>query len=84
MEAAEADLQANYKDLRNVLVSLLGEVALNYIEVRTFQTRLTVAEANLEAQKETYQFTLWRYQAGLSDELAVQQARYNLENTRSQ
>jgi len=84
VEAAEADLQANYEDLRNVLVSLIGEVALNYIEVRTFQTRLTVAEANLEAQNETYQLTLWRYQAGLSDELAVQQARYNLENTRSQ
>lgn len=84
VEAAEADLQANYEDLRNVLVSLIGEVTLNYIEVRTFQTRLTVAEANLEAQKETYQLTLWRYQAGLSDELTVQQARYNLENTRSQ
>jgi len=84
VEAAEADLQTNYEDLRNVLVSLIGEVALNYIEVRTFQTRLTVAEANLEAQNETYQLTLWRYQAGLSDELAVQQARYNLENTRSQ
>jgi len=84
VEAAEADLQANYEDLRNVLVSLLGEVALNYIEVRTFQARLTVAEANLEAQKETYQLTLWRYQAGLTDELAVEQARYNLENTRSQ
>ena len=28
--------------------------------------------------------TQWRYQAGLSDELAVQQAGYNLENTRSQ
>ncbi|MBM4329581.1 MAG: efflux transporter outer membrane subunit [Deltaproteobacteria bacterium] len=84
VEAAEADLQANYEDLRNVLVSLIGEVALNYIEVRTLQTRLTVAEANLGAQKETYQLTLWRYQAGLSDELAMQQARYNLENTRSQ
>ncbi len=59
-------------------------MALNYVEVRTFQARLTVAEANLEAQNETYQLTLWRYQAGLSDELAVQQARYNLENTRSQ
>jgi outer membrane protein TolC len=70
--------------LRDVLVSLLAEVALNYIEVRTFQTRLTVAEANLEAQNETYQLALWRHQAGLSDELAVQQARYNLENTRSQ
>ncbi len=72
------------EDLRNVLVSLLAEVALNYVEVRTFQTRLAVAEANLEAQSETYQLTLWRYEAGLSDELAVQQARYNLENTRSQ
>jgi len=84
VEAAEADLQANYEDLRNVLVSLLAEVALNYVEVRTYQARIAVAEANLEAQSETYQLTLWRYQAGLSDELAVQQALYNLENTRSQ
>ena len=84
VEAAEADLQASQEDLRDVLVSLLAEVALNYVEVRTYQARLAVAEANLEAQNETYQLTLWRYQAGLSDELAVQQARYNLENTRSQ
>jgi len=84
VEAVEADLQVSQEDLRDVLVSLLAEVALNYIEVRTFQTRLTLAEANLEAQSETYQLTLWRYEAGLSDELSVQQARYNLENTRSQ
>jgi NodT family efflux transporter outer membrane factor (OMF) lipoprotein len=84
VEAAEADFQASQEDLRDVLVTLLAEVALNYVEARTFQARLTFAEANLEAQKETYRLTLWRYQAGLSDELAVQQARYNLENTRSQ
>ncbi len=84
VEAAEADLQASEEDLRNVLVSLLAEVALNYVDVRTYQARLAVAEANLEAQSETYQLTQWRYEAGLSDELAVQQARYNLENTRSQ
>ena len=83
VEAAEADLQASQEDLRNVLVSLLAEVALNYIDVRTYQVRIAVAEANLEAQSETYQLTQWRYEAGLSDELAVQQARYNLENTRS-
>jgi len=84
VEAATADLQASEEELRDVLISLLAEVALNYVEVRTFQNRLTVAEANLEAQNETYQLALWRYQAGLGDELAVQQARYNLENTRSQ
>ena len=84
VEAAEADLRASREDLRDVLVSLLAEVALNYVEVRTFQARLTVAESNLEAQTETHQLTVLRNQAGLSDELAVQQARYNLENTRSQ
>ena len=84
VEAAGADLQASQEDLRDVLVSLLAEVALNYVEVRTYQSRIAVAEANLEAQGETHQLTLWRYQAGLSDELAVQQARYNLESTRSQ
>jgi NodT family efflux transporter outer membrane factor (OMF) lipoprotein len=83
VEAAGADLQATQEDLRNVLVSLLAEVALNYIDVRTSQVLIAVAEANLEAQSETYQLTQWRYEAGLSDELAVQQARYNLENTRS-
>jgi len=84
VEAAEADLQANQEDLHDILVSLLAEVALNYVEVRTFQARLAAVERNLDAQNETYQLTLWRYQAGLSDELAVQQARYNLESTRSQ
>jgi multidrug efflux system outer membrane protein len=83
VEAAESDLQATQEDLRSVLLSLLAEVALNYIDVRTSQVQIAVAEANLEAQSETYQLTQWRYEAGLSDELAVQQARYSLENTRS-
>jgi NodT family efflux transporter outer membrane factor (OMF) lipoprotein len=84
VEASQADLEASQEDLRDVLVSLLAEVALNYVEVCTYQDRVAVAEANISVQKETYQLTLWRYQAGLSDELAVQQARYNLESTQSQ
>jgi multidrug efflux system outer membrane protein len=84
VEAAQANLEASEEDLRDTLVSLLAETALNYVEVRTFQARLAAAEASLKTQEETYQLTLWRAQAGLGDELAVQQARYNLENTRSQ
>jgi NodT family efflux transporter outer membrane factor (OMF) lipoprotein len=83
VEAAQANLEASEEDRRDVLVSLLAEVALNYVDVRTYQARLAVAEANLKSQEETHQLTVWRYQAGLSDELAVQQARFNLENTRS-
>lgn len=84
IEAAEASLQASREELRDVMVSLVSEVALNYVEARTYQARLAVAEANLDAQQETYELTRWRYEAGLSDELALEQARYNLESTRSQ
>ena len=84
VEAVDADLQTAQEDLHDVLVSLLAEVALNYIEIRTYQSRLTAVQASIEAQSETYQLTLWRYEAGLNDELAVQQAHYNLESSRSQ
>jgi len=84
VEAADADLQASQASLRDVLVSLTAETALNYVEMRAYQARLAVAEANLKAQEETHQLTRWRYQAGLSDALSMEQARYNLENTRSQ
>jgi NodT family efflux transporter outer membrane factor (OMF) lipoprotein len=84
VEAAGADLQASEEDLRDVLVSLLAEVALNYVELRSFQTRLSVAEANLDAQKETYNITRWRRQAGLTTQLDVEQAKYSLEQTRAQ
>ena len=84
IEAADAEYQASEEDLRDVLVTLVSEVALNYIEVRTYQTRLATVQENLQTQTETYQLTDWRCQAGLSDELAVQQARYSLESTRSQ
>jgi outer membrane protein TolC len=67
VEAATGDLQASEEKLRNVIVSLLAEVALNYVEVRTFQMRIVVAEANLEAQNETYQLTQWRYRGATNE-----------------
>ena len=83
VQAAQADLEATQEDLRDVLVSLLAEVGLNYVDVRTFQARLAAAEANLSAQQHTYELNSSRYHAGLIDELAVQQSLYNLESTRS-
>jgi len=84
VEAAEDNLQAGIENLRDVIVTLTAETGLNYVEARIFQRRLDVAEANLKAQEETYDLIKTRYQAGLSNELALQQARYNLESTRSQ
>ncbi len=83
VEAADAELTAAREDFYSVLVSLLGEIALNYVEVRTFQARLQVAEGNIGIQEETYELTKSRFEAGLVDELPVKQALYNLESTRA-
>jgi len=84
IEAAQADLEGQQEGLHEVLVSLMAEVALNYVDVRTYQARLAAAYANIKAQKEIYDLNRSRYQAGLIDELAVQQSLYNLARTRSQ
>lgn len=83
VEAGQADLEAAQADLTDVLVSLSAEVALSYIEVRTYQARISVAQANLSAQDNTYGFISSRQQAGLTTRLALEQAGYNLERTRA-
>ncbi len=84
IEAAEAELQSTQADLGDVMVSLLAEVALNYVEARAYQGRMALTEATIKSRDETFQLILLRFQVGLSDDLEVQQARYNLANARSQ
>ncbi len=84
VEVAQAKVEASEEDLRDVLVSLLAEVALNYIDVRTYQTRLQIAQDNLVAQQEIFALIEARYQSGLTSELALQQARYLVSSTRAQ
>jgi outer membrane protein, multidrug efflux system len=83
IEAAEADLEASWEDRNDTLVTLLSDVASNYVQVRTYQARLAATETSLKAQEQTYQLTSWQSQAGLSDNLAVYQAKYNLDSTRA-
>ncbi|MGZ5729581.1 MAG: efflux transporter outer membrane subunit, partial [Burkholderiales bacterium] len=84
IEAAQADLEASQATLYSTEVSLVAEVALNYVEVRAFQARLAIARDNLASQSETLQLTQWRTEAGLATSLDVEQARADREQTRSQ
>ncbi len=83
LEAATAQLGASEADLRDVLVTLLGDVALSYVDVRTAQSRLTFAEKNLEAQRGVLDITGWRAAAGLATALDVEQAQSNYQQTRA-
>lgn len=83
IEASQADLEASQAAFQDVMISLLAEVAENYIDVRTYQARLAVSKANVAAQQETWELLAAIYQAGSGDALAVEQARYNLESSKS-
>lgn len=84
LQAAQASLEAAQWDRRDVMVSLLAEVALNYVELRTYQARLRITRDNLQSQEEAYAIAQWRREAGLTTQLDVDQAKSSLEQTRAQ
>jgi len=84
VEAATAEYQASLEDYRDLLVTLLADVALNYIDARTFQERLRYARANIVAQTESLSLTRDRFEAGLTSALDVAQAESNLASSASE
>jgi outer membrane protein, multidrug efflux system len=84
VEAAEADIAAARENRRDVLVSVLAEVARNYTEMRGAQRRPTVARENLIAQQEIVEITQDRFAAGLTSALDSAQANALLATTQSQ
>jgi multidrug efflux system outer membrane protein len=84
VEAAGAEVAAAEFNRRDVLVSLLAEVARNYIEARGLQQRLTIAGQNAAAQRDALNITRDRYRQGLTSDLDVQQAAALLSATEAQ
>ncbi|MBI2472838.1 MAG: efflux transporter outer membrane subunit [Planctomycetes bacterium] len=84
IEAARADIDAAEENQRDVLITLLAEVARNYIEVRGSQRKLEIVRKNIKVQQETVEITRARYKAGLSSELDAIQAEALLATTQSQ
>jgi len=84
IEAADAEVEASVEARRDVLVTLLAEVARNYIEVRGLQAEIAIARQNLDAQKKTLELTEARLQAGRAAELDVVRAQAQVSNTASQ
>jgi NodT family efflux transporter outer membrane factor (OMF) lipoprotein len=84
IEAAEAILQASIEERRGVLVTLLGDVARNYIDLRGLQRRLAVAQENLRAQQDTLGLTKVRFDAGLASDFEVAQSEGQVNTTAAQ
>ena len=84
--AVESDadtLEASVENYDDVLVTLVGDMATNYVNYRTFEQRIKYAEDNVELQRETLAITEARFKAGTVSELDVAQARSTLEQTQA-
>jgi NodT family efflux transporter outer membrane factor (OMF) lipoprotein len=83
VEASQADLEGTKENLYHLQVVLMAEVALNYVEVRTFQQRLDLNRENIKILQQGYELNDSRYRAGIIGELAVQESLRLLETAKS-
>jgi len=81
IESAKAQAEASREDLRDVKVTVVAEVARNYLELRGAQARRVVAEANADTQRETLRLTSVRRGIGYGDPVDVESAKARLAAT---
>jgi NodT family efflux transporter outer membrane factor (OMF) lipoprotein len=84
VESASASLGSQIAAYDNALVSLTGEVASTYIQIRTLEEQLAVARANVEIQEKGHRLADVRFRAGATSALDPAQALTLLRNTQSQ
>jgi NodT family efflux transporter outer membrane factor (OMF) lipoprotein len=84
VEAADADIVVAREDLRDVLVTLTSEVALNYLDLRGFQRQIAIARQNLAAQEDTARLVRRRQEGGFIRRLDVANTDAQVASTRSQ
>ncbi len=74
VEAARYGLDAAEEDLRNTLLTLIGDVTSYYVEVRGYQARIALAERTATSQRETANLTRTKFEAGATSAVDVANA----------
>ncbi|MDD5037071.1 MAG: efflux transporter outer membrane subunit [Methylococcaceae bacterium] len=83
VESRGAEMEVQEASLRDLMVSLIAEVARNYFSLRGQQNQLAVAQKNAENQAKTLKLTEVRLEAGRGTELDTSRAQAQLDTTRS-
>lgn len=83
VQSASAALDASIASYDGVLISMVAQVAQNYILIRTYQSRMEVAQKNIKLQQQNLQIAQAKFNAGDVSELDVDQAESLLNNTKA-
>ena len=81
VESSAASLDASVASYDGALVSLVSQVAQNYMLIRTFQRRIEVANLNIKLQQESLRIASAKLEAGDVSELDQDQAESLVYNS---
>jgi NodT family efflux transporter outer membrane factor (OMF) lipoprotein len=84
VESADASVEASADARRNALLSVVAEVARDYVQLRGTQTQLAITKDNVGTEQESLQLSQDRFRAGLTTELDVVNAAAQLRTTQAQ
>lgn len=83
IESANATLDFSVEDYDATMVTLLGDVATNYVNMRTTAQRIKYARENVELQQKTVKVIENRQLVGVAKEIDVDQAKGVLTQTQA-
>lgn len=84
IEAADAEILATIANYDDVLVSLISEVATNYVLLRALEEQLVVVNSNVGIQRRGFELADTKFQGGTTTALDSQQAASLLYDTEAQ
>ncbi len=82
-EESRALMQAAAHHLVNVMLSITGETASDYIALKTVQEQQRITKENLRLQQDIYQTVKEKYDNGLVDASALNQAEFAVQTTKA-
>jgi len=83
IQAQDAEVGADIEARRGILLSVLGELATDYVSLRAAQRQLAIAHSNIEAARQGLDLSNKVFTQGLGTTLQVAQAQAELETERA-
>jgi NodT family efflux transporter outer membrane factor (OMF) lipoprotein len=84
VEASQAGAQASAADVQTARLSLQGELALDYFQLRTLDAQRRLLDATVAAFDRSLSLTRTRYIGGVASQVDVVQAQAQLDSARAQ
>ncbi|WP_341990640.1 efflux transporter outer membrane subunit [Azorhizobium sp. AG788] len=81
LEAAQRGVEASQEQLRDTLVTLIGDLTSYYVQARGYQARIDLATRTAASQRETASLTQRKYDAGSASAVDVAKATAQAAST---